>query len=53
MFMKVRNFGQYSNRVSTKIGQILQEFGMCELDILMFLFGWDRVLTSVPGHRLL
>ena len=53
MFMKGQNFGQYSNRVSTKIGQIFQEFGMCKLDILMFFFGWDRVQTSVLGQRLL
>ena len=51
--MKGQNFGQYSNRVSTKIGQIFQEFGMCKLDILMFFFGWDRVQTSVLGQRLL
>lgn len=53
MFMKVWNFGQYSNRVLTKIGQIFQEFGMRKLDILLFFFGWDWVQTSVPGHGLL
>ena len=45
MFMKGQNFGQYSNRVSTKIGQIFQEFGMCKLDILMF---FPRPAPLVP-----